>query len=134
MPTRRFRWHTEDEVRYVYPAGVPIYRAAAGWHNELAVDACWGPSVHWNTHLERYVMLLNHAVDAEWRQEGVYVAFSRSLSDPTGWSTPKRLLAGGTWYPQVIGTDLGVGTDKIAGERARFFLGGRSQYLIQFVR
>jgi hypothetical protein len=68
----------------------------------------------------------------DWRQEGIYVAFSKSLSDPTAWSTPQRLLGGGEWYPQVIGIEPGTGTDRIAGERARFFMGGRSQYFIQF--
>jgi hypothetical protein len=56
------------------------------------------------------------------------------LSDPGSWSIPERLIAAGTWYPQVIGTEIGWGTDREAGERARFFLGGKSQYLIQFVR
>jgi hypothetical protein len=132
VPTRRVR--DGEQVSYAYPAGVPIYRAADGWHDDERVDAFWGPSVHWNTHLEQYVMLLNHARDSGWRQEGIYVAYSPTLNDPTTWSEPERLIAGGQWYPQVVGLEIGSGTDKMAGERARFFMGGRSQYLIQFSR
>lgn len=121
-------------TRLIYPAGTPIYRASDGWHDGELVDAFWGPSVHWNTHLGQHVMLLNRAQSATWRQEGIYVAFSRDLSNPASWATPQRLLTGGAWYPQVLGLETGTGTDKVAGERARFFLGGRSQYLIQFSR
>jgi hypothetical protein len=133
VPARRLRTNGE-RAGYAYPAGVPIYRATDQWHDDESVDAFWGPSVHWNTYLQQYVMLLNRAQDTTWRQEGIYVAFAKSLSDPAGWSTPHRLLGGGQWYPQVIGLEPGVGTDKVAGERARFFMGGRSQYFIQFAR
>jgi hypothetical protein len=134
-PPRRIRqedgaW-TSD---YSYSAGMPIYRAADDWHTGQTVDAFWGPSVHWNTFLEQYVMLLNHATDSDWRQEGIYVAFAPTLEEPTAWSTPRRLLTGGDWYPQVIGIEPGTGTDRVAGERARLFIGGRSRYFIQFAR
>jgi hypothetical protein len=129
-PARRVRM-ASDGAGFTYPAGIPIYAAQQDWHDD-DVDAFWGPSVHWNTFLQQYVMLLNRAHDVDWRQEGIYVAFSKSLSDPTAWSTPQRLLGGGEWYPQVIGIEPGTGTDRIAGERARFFMGGRSQYFIQF--
>lgn len=123
---------TADQLRNVYSAGGPIYRVADDWHDG-DVDAYWGPSVHWNTHLDKYVMLLNRATDSLWAQEGIYVAYADDLSDPASWSTPKRLLAGGRWYPQIIGHDPD-GTDKEAGEFARFFMSGRSEYVIQFSR
>lgn len=63
----------------------------------------------------------------DWR---VDVLFAKELHDPASWSPPRRLITGGRWYPQVIGTQFGIRTDKIAGKRARFFMGGRSQYLI----
>jgi hypothetical protein len=132
LPARSFR--TRSGERHVYPAGMPIYRVSDEWHDDVAVDAFWGPSVHWNTYLGQYVMLLNHAVDASWRQEGIYVSFSPTLSEPNAWSYPTRLVAGGRWYPQVIGTEIGVGTDRIAGERARLFISGRSDHIIQFVK
>jgi hypothetical protein len=131
VPARPARMRTEG-MEYLYPAGTPIYRASDGWHDGQTVDAYWGPSVHWNTYLEQYVMLLNHATNSDWRQEGIYVAYSRSLDDPKSWSTPQRLLMGGGWYPQVIGSEPGVGSDRMAGELARFFVTGRSRYFIQF--
>jgi hypothetical protein len=131
LPARPIR--TRDGFRHVYPAGGPIYRVIEPWHANV-VDAFWGPSVHWNTYLQQYVMLLNRASDSSWTQEGVYVAFTPTLDDPGTWSMPQRLVAGGRWYPQVIGTEPGAGTDRVAGERARFFISGRSEYTIQFFK
>jgi hypothetical protein len=44
------------------------------------------------------------------------------------------LMHGGDWYPQVMGLESGRGTDKEAGDVARFFSGGRSSRLIRFGR
>lgn len=130
LPTRTIT--TQHAVRYAYPAGAPIYRVVESWHDNEKVDAFWGPSVHWNTFLDQYVMLLNRAQDSAWTQEGVYVAFTPTLGDPGTWSIPQRLIAGGAWYPQVVGLEAGAGSDREAGESARFFLGGQSNYFIQF--
>lgn len=132
LPARAIR--TRSGERHIYPAGMPIYRVSNEWHDDPIVDAFWGPSVHWNTYLRQYVMLLNRARDSSWTQDGIYVAFAPTLGDPGSWSTPQRLLTGGRWYPQVIGTELGIGTDRIAGERARLFISGRSEHIIQFSR
>jgi hypothetical protein len=49
------------------------------------------------------------------------------------WTTPRRLFEANAWYPQVIG--LGPdGTDKLAGRLARIFVGGVSQFVIEFAR
>ena len=53
----------------------PILPVKSDW-NRLDADAFWGASVHWNTHLNQYVMLLNRAIDKDWKQEGVYVSFN----------------------------------------------------------
>ena len=45
-----------------------------------------------------------------------------------------RILSGGGWYPQVIGDEPGVGTDRVAGKRARLFITGRSDRYIEFER
>ena len=42
----------------------------------------WGPSIHWNTYLERYVMLLNRAKDESFNNEGIYVSYARTLMIP----------------------------------------------------
>lgn len=121
--------------RWIYPAAIPIFPAGDSWHDEdRIVDAFWGPSVHWNTHLERYVMLLNRARDDNFQQEGIYVSFAPSLDDPRLWSAPVKLLNEGKWYPQVMGLDVGSGTDKVAGEWGRFFMSGVSQHLIHFIK
>jgi hypothetical protein len=121
-------------MRWALPAATPIFPTKNSWHGtDTAVDAFWGPSIHWNTHLERYVMLLNRAKDETFAQEGIYVSFNHDLGNPAGWSSPARIVEGGTWYPQVMGIEPG-GTDTEAGQLARFFLRGRSDFLIRFDR
>ncbi len=115
----------------------PIYPARIDWHREDA-DAFWGPSVHWNTHLEQYVLLLNRAKDKDWTQEGIYVAFCRDLAHPEGWSRPMRIMdppLKDGWYPQVVGMDrTRRETDKLAGRAARLFVRGESRWEILFLR
>ena len=94
----------------------------------------WGASIHWNTYLEQYVMLLNRAKDDQFGQEGIYVSFAPGVSDPRAWSTPVRIMSGGQWYPQAVGIEPGTGTDKLAGRRARFFMTGKSDRMIEFER
>ena len=77
-------------------------------------------------------MLLNRAKDEHYNTEGIYVSYAPRLDDPSLWSTPQKLLNGGRWYPQVIGSSLGTGTDKLAGSSARFFLSGKSEWVINF--
>src|SRR4029079_9938336 len=67
----------------------PIFAAKIDWHRPDA-DVFWGPSIHWNTYLQQYVILLNRAKDANWTQEGVYVSFNPDLSKPNAWSAPAR--------------------------------------------
>ncbi|HKE83073.1 MAG TPA: hypothetical protein VKB50_04930 [Vicinamibacterales bacterium] len=126
---------SDGTTRAAYPPAVPIFPALEPWHDDDEdVDAFWGPSVHWNTYLEQYVMLLNHAKNDAWSQEGIYVSFAPRLDDPTLWTKPVKILDGGVWYPQVMGLEDGSGTDKVAGRWARFFMGGVSEYLIQFIK
>jgi hypothetical protein len=126
---------TTGAVNGYAPAALPIFRATQPWHDaDTVVDAFWGPSVHWNTYLQQYVMLLNHAKDESFGQEGIYVSFATRLDDPRLWSAPTKILDGGSWYPQVLGLEPATGTDKVAGRVARLFLGGLSQYYIRFNR
>jgi hypothetical protein len=120
---------------WTFPLATPIFPAADRWDNAaVPVDVLWGPSIHWNAHLESYVMLLNRAVSNAWQQGGVFVSYNPRLDDPAGWTAPARLFSGGRWYPQVLGLDVGQGTDAYAGATARFFMGGRSDYTIIFGR
>ncbi len=120
---------------FLYPAAVPVLTAVSSWDDaDRTVDVFWGPSVHWNTHLEQWVMLLNRAKSDGWDQQGVYVSYNAAIDRPGAWSTPVLLVEGGSWYPQVVGLEAGRGTDKEAGELARYFQGGRSTHLIRFTR
>lgn len=122
-------------VRWVYPAATPLVRPGKPWHDtDRVVDAFWGPSIHWNSYLQQYVMLLNRAADENWTQEGIYISFNPSLGDPAQWSAPRKILSQGRWYPQVAGIEPGRGGDTWAGRIARFFMGGRSDHTIEFAR
>ncbi len=110
----------------------PIFPARVSWEREDC-DSFWGPSVHWNIHLECYVMLLNRAKGTGWKQEGIYISFNKDLSNPSGWTYPEKIYEGGRWYPQVIGIGEGIkGTDKLAGRVCRFFMHGISEWEIVF--
>lgn len=123
------------ELAWDYPLATPIFRSTNRWDDgRSGVDVLWGPSLHWNTALETYVMLLNKAVSNTWEQGGIYVSFNDRLDAPDAWSTPALVTRGGGWYPQVIGLDPTVGTDKYAGGVARFFMAGKSEHLIVFGR
>jgi hypothetical protein len=123
-----------DAPRWEYVAGTPLVVVTEPWHDgDNRVDAFWGPSLHWNTYLECYVMLLNRAKNENFDNEGIYVSFAPVLDDVGAWSVPQRLMSGGGWYPEVAGLGSG-GTDKEAGQRARFFLTGRSDHYIEFSR
>ncbi len=112
-----------------------IFPAKIGWVREDA-DAFCGPAVYWNTHLECYVMLLNRTrYKPGWPQEGIYISFSKDIGDPKSWMEPKKILDGGSWYPQVIGLDVSrKETDKLVGRRARFYMHGRSTHEIVFLK
>ena len=70
------------------------------------------PSVHWNTHLQKWVM-----VYAGWNPSDVLITASEDLIN---WE-PARTVAssavgGNAWYATIIGED-----DKVAGESARIY-------------
>lgn len=114
-----------------------IFPVLIDWHR-ADCDAFWGPSIHWNTHLKTWVMLLNRARDKDWAQEGIYISYNPELSNPAGWTRPDKILdtkdlEKSKWYPQVVGTDTGQRqTDKLAGKTARLFVAGVSKWEIVF--
>lgn len=112
----------------------PVFPARTGWPQADA-DSFWGPSLHWNTYLESWVLLMNRSCCRPmWPQEGVYISFNPDLSDPLGWSGPERILERPpAYYPQVVGLGLGE-TDSVAGETARLYLQGVSHWEIVFRR
>jgi hypothetical protein len=110
----------------------PIFPAKASWQ-QPNTDAFWGPSVHWNTYLEQYVLLLNHSCcEPGFPQEGIYASYgTNDLSDPSKWSTPTRIMENSGWYPQVLGVGK-EGTDRLAGRVARLYISGHSYWNIVF--
>ena len=125
----------DEPMQWSYPPGTPLARATRPFHDgNSAADVFWGASIHWNTYLEQYVMILNRAKDENFGSEGIYLSYSPSLAEPLRWTPPEKLLGGGEWYPQVVGVENGSGTDRLAGRRARFFMIGKSNRLIEFER
>jgi hypothetical protein len=106
----------------------PLFRSTTGWKGPH-VEAFWGPSVHWNEHVRRYVALLNHTDGREWAQEGIYVTFSPDL---LRWTPPQKVLEANEWYPQVVGLFPG-GTDSRSGQTARLYVGGVSEFELFFL-
>ncbi len=115
----------------------PVFPATVRWQDANS-NALWGPSVHWNSYLQTYVVLLNHACcGPKWPQEGIYISFNPDLSNPYGWTTAQRVLAAKDigfapgYYPQVLG--LGPEeTDTLAGPVARLYVKGVSKWEIVF--
>ncbi len=109
-----------------------LFPARRSWHDGEP-NSFWGPALHFNTHLEQYVMLLNRSMNNGWNQEGIFVSFGASLDRPESFSEPVWLAPDLGWYAEVI-DDRELGTDRVAGERARFFVHGRSKYNVMFSR
>ncbi|MEK7829559.1 MAG: hypothetical protein AAB401_00655, partial [Acidobacteriota bacterium] len=110
----------------------PIFPVITDWHRADA-SAYWGPSIHFNTYLGKYVIVRNHALDGYWNQEGIYISYADDLSNPLNWTPPERLQfePQGMAYPQIVGIEKG-GTDKLAGKSARLFMLGQSGWQITF--
>ncbi len=115
----------------------PIFPVKKDWHQAEAA-AFWGPSIHWNTHLQQYVILLNRAKDGNWTQGGVYATFNPDLANPARWTPPAKILDGfgkDRWHPQVLGHDKSKREmDKLAGRTARLFVRGQSRWEILFLK
>ncbi|MBL8174740.1 MAG: hypothetical protein JNK48_08720 [Bryobacterales bacterium] len=109
----------------------PIFPAGVSWA-ERNTDAFWGPSVHWNTYLQAYIVLMNRSCcDTDWPQEGVYITINPDLNDPTGWTEPFKVVDGGDWYPWFQGAEEGE-TSSRAGQRTHLFLRQTSEWDILF--
>jgi hypothetical protein len=109
----------------------PIFRARVSWQ-QSNTDSYWGPSVHWNTYLNTFVVLMNRSCcEAGFPQKGIYASFNDDLSNPKGWKFPRKILSGVFWYPQVLGSELGE-TDSVAGRQARLYVFGESKWELIF--
>ncbi len=119
----------------VFPASIDMYRKDG--------QTYWGPVIHWNTFLNKYVMVLNRIQDTRWATEGIYISFSIDVSDPNSWSKPVKIMdreeaiqadpakKGNGWYVLIVGIRPGE-TDKVASQTARLFVDGLSRWEIRF--
>jgi hypothetical protein len=134
---RVWKWHDGGwDQPGVGGSATPIFRANRSWKYSDP-DSLWGPAVHFNTYLQAYVMLLDRTTEGtgNWRSEGNYITYNSTLSDPESWSIPEKIVEGGSWYPEVFGTDVTQHeTDKLAGQVARLFIYGYSEWEISFVK
>jgi hypothetical protein len=109
----------------------PTFRAQVAWQ-KANTNAFWGPSVNWTSYLETWVMLLNRSCCSPgWPQKGIYISYNADISDPAGWSAPRKILNDTGWYPQVIGTSK-FPTDSTAGRVARLYIYGASRWELVF--
>jgi hypothetical protein len=97
----------------------------------------WGPSVHWNNDLQKYLVLMDRSKGGNYQTQGVYMTYTGTLDDPGSWAQPKLIIADNQgWYPQVIGAPGVAGTDKAAGAgtgaRTRYFNQGQSTLYVSF--
>lgn len=143
------RAHPEGAV-YKYHSGewnqpgvggalTPVLPAARAW-DYADSDSFWGAAIHWNTAIEKFVVVLNHACcKKEWPQEGIYLSFVSDLANPSSWTQPVKILDDSEigfapgYYPQIWGTEP-FETDTIAGKSTRLFVKGRSKWRIEFAQ
>ena len=111
----------------------PIFTSNLSWH-EPGSNQFWGPSVHWNTYLQKYVILLNRARDAAFTPGGVYISYSDPDLSRLAWTPPLWFMGPTQWYPQVIGLLQDRGTDKLAARYAHLKVGQLIRGVIQFGR
>lgn len=115
----------------IFGRATPVFPAKVGWE-AANTDSFWGASIHWNTYLESFVVLLNRSCcTSGFPQKGIYASYSTSLSDPTSWTKPHKVVDDPGWYPQVLGLEAD-GTDRRAGKVARLYIYGHSHLEIVF--
>jgi hypothetical protein len=121
-------------------AATPLLANVGDAHGVNApIDFWWGPSVHWNSHLERYVILLSRSTTGEFTSGGPanWVMYGNDISDTSSWTAPVPVefpngFKGG-WYPVAIGTEK-YETDNFLGRTARIFVEGSSHWRAVFLR
>jgi hypothetical protein len=109
-------------------------------------NALWGPSVHYDVAVGRYIVLLNHSICAQddpsscnYDPEGIWYSWTDDLASAQ-WAPPRELLDlqalrasfgdDKYWYPQVLGVGPGE-TDSLAGQGARLFVHGISVWTLR---
>ena len=119
-------------------------RSVAIFHDDRQVswtsaenNGYWGPSVHWNGDLQKFVILMDRSKGGNYETAGVYMTYAAALEDPRLWVEPRLAIADNQgWYPQVIGAPAFGGRTRLPGQapcsRTRYFNQGRSTFYITF--
>lgn len=115
-------------------------RSVAVFHDSQQVtwtslqnNGYWGPSVHWNVDLNKFIVLMSRSHGGNYDPQGIYMTYTETLDAPLSWAQPKLAISANQgWYPQVIGDGAIRGTDKLAGAQARYFNQGQSTSYIAF--
>jgi hypothetical protein len=116
-----------------YSTGIFDDRQKVSW-TRIDNNGYWGPSVHWNVDLKKFILLMSRSKGGNYESGGIFMSYTENMAEPRSWAQPKKIIEGEglMWYPQVIG-DTGIrGTDKLAGWSARYFNFGTSDALIVF--
>jgi hypothetical protein len=105
--------------------------------SSLQNNGFWGPSVHWNSDRQKFIVLMDRSNGGNYETQGVYMTYTATLDNPLSWAGPKLIITDNQgWYPQVIGAPVVAGTDKMAGTgsggRTRYFNQGQSTFFITF--
>jgi len=111
----------------------PIFPTPTGWKGPDTFDCYWGPSIHWNTYLKQYVVVLNRTIRHGWAGDAIYIAYSDDLFH---WTAPKpfyRATGEFDWYPLIIGIKKNE-TDTRCGQEGRLFIRNQSKYSIRFLK
>ena len=69
----------------------PLFPAERNYHMPDGA-MFWGPAIHWNTYLNMWVMVLNHARDTKLNEDGIFISYNRDLQNMDGWSKPTMIL------------------------------------------
>jgi hypothetical protein len=86
------KWHKGDwSEPGLWGHVTPVFPAERDYHRPDG-SMFWGPAIHWNTYLNMYVMVLNHAMDTKLTEDGIYISYNRDVGDPNGWSEPQMIL------------------------------------------
>jgi hypothetical protein len=152
LPSARLIGAREYKVPGRVDSSVPMLWTRVGGQLTLVAFASWGgipvrmagPDLE-HLQLAGDPVLTPHPGDGIWFESVIadqtdtmwYMFYhheqpATKLDDPRGWSTPRKILNGGNWYPQIAGREQGTGSDKQMGRIARFFLTGRSTGYIEF--
>ncbi|MBS1817971.1 MAG: hypothetical protein JSU08_08585 [Acidobacteria bacterium] len=130
-----FKWDGQDWVAPgIGGRSVAIFHDAeqVTW-TSIANNGYWGPSVHWNVDLQRFIVLMSRSRGGNYESAGIFMTYTTTLDDPRSWAQPKVVIGDSQgWYPQVVGDPSIQGTDKLGGQHVRYFNQGQSRFFIDF--